>query len=246
LPMPPPPPLPPRPLFAVPLGDMASAPGPVEFGSPTFDPGWLETTTPEPAAFPPALVGGATEEPRSIGLPAPEPLAPRPLPESALPPPSPGGGGTTSADPSSEPVEPERVPPGETPPPMLAGGGTTWDVIPPTPVLASDPPPDAVGGGGTGLVRKSPVAAPPQLLRSRLTCDGGGATTAGAGSVSLDREDASRCGAETGGSTTSTVCVSGTRELAKSRCASRGAGAMMVGAIGFAVRILSRDTLGAG
>jgi hypothetical protein len=32
-------PLPPRPVFAVPVGDMAMAPAPVEFGNPTFDPG---------------------------------------------------------------------------------------------------------------------------------------------------------------------------------------------------------------
>lgn len=129
---------------------------------------------------------------------------------------------------------------------MLAGGGTTWGASVPTPVLASEPPPEAVGGGGTGLARKSPVAELPQLLRSRLTCDGGGATMAGAGSVSLGVDDTSRCGAETGGTTTSTVCVNGTRELAKSRCASRGAGAMTVGASGFAVRMLSRATFGAG
>ena len=129
---------------------------------------------------------------------------------------------------------------------MLAGGGTTWAARVPTPVLASDPPPEAVGGGGTGLVRKSPVAELPQLFRSRLTCEGGGAMTAGAGSVSLGVDDTSRCGAETGGATTSTICVNGTRELAKSRCSSRGAGAMTVGASGFAVRILSRETFGAG
>ena len=103
-----------------------------------------------------------------------------------------------------------------------------------------------MGGGGTGLARTSPVAELPQLLRSRLTCDGGGATTAGAGSDSLGVGDTSRWGVETGGATTSTVCVNGTRELAKSRCASRGAGAMTVGASGFAVRILSRETFGAG
>jgi hypothetical protein len=54
-------------------------------------------------------------------------------------------------------------------------------------------------------VRKSPVAEPPQLLRSRLTCEGGGATTAGAGNLSLGVDDMSRGGAETGGATTSTV-----------------------------------------
>src|ERR1700726_3096673 len=129
---------------------------------------------------------------------------------------------------------------------MLAGGGTTcWDRAP-GPALASDAPPDALGGGGTGLRRRSPAAVLPQLLRSRLTCDGGGATTAGAGSVSLGVDDTSRWGAETGGATTSTACVRGTRESARSRCVSRGAGATTVGASGLAVRILSRETFGAG
>jgi hypothetical protein len=86
-------------------------------------------------------------------------------------------------------------------------------------------------------VRKSPLAELPQLSRSRLTCDGGGAITAGAGSVSLAVDAMSRAGAETGGATTSTVWVSGTRELARSRCASGGAGAMTVGASGSEVRI---------
>src|SRR6266852_1251352 len=130
---------------------------------------------------------------------------------------------------------------------MLAGGGTTCVASVPTPDARDrDPPPAAVGGGGTGFVRRSPVAELPQLFRSRLTCEGGGATTAGAGSVSLGVDDTSRCGAETGGATTSTACVRGTRESAKSRCSSRGAGAMTVAASGFAVRILSRETLGAG
>lgn len=129
---------------------------------------------------------------------------------------------------------------------MLAGGGTTCCVSVPGPDLVDDPPPDAVGGGGTGFSRKSPAAVLPQLLRSRLTCEGGGATTAGAGSVSLGVDDTSRCGAETGGATTSTVCASGVRELAMSRGVSRGAGAMTVGTSGFALRILSCETFGAG
>jgi|SRR5208282_2623273 hypothetical protein len=129
---------------------------------------------------------------------------------------------------------------------MLAGGGTTCDAMAPAPDLAIEPPPDTVGGGGTGLARKSPVAVLPQLLRSRLTCDGGGATTAGAGSVSLGVDETSRGGAETGGAITSAVCVSGTRELAKSRGASVGDGATTVCANGLAVRILSRETFGAG
>jgi hypothetical protein len=131
---------------------------------------------------------------------------------------------------------------------MLAGGGTTCGVIAEAPdlELVSDPAPEAVGGGGTGFSRKSPVAVLPQLLRSRLTCEGGGATMAGVGKVNLGVDDTSRCGAETGGATTSTDCVSGTRELARSRCVSRGAGAITVGASGLAVRILSRETFGAG
>jgi hypothetical protein len=64
----------------------------------------------------------------------------------------------------------------------------------------------------------SPLLSLPQLLRSRLTCDGGGATTAWAGIVILAFAETSRCGAETGGATTSTFCVTRLRELAKSRC----------------------------
>ena len=105
LPMPGPPPLPPSPVFAAPLGDIARAPGVAVLGTPILLPGWLETTTPVPAAFPPALLGGATDEPRSSGPPAPVPLLPRPLPERALPPPRPGGGGTTSAEPTSDPAD---------------------------------------------------------------------------------------------------------------------------------------------
>ena len=76
---------------------------------------------------------------------------------------------------------------------MLAGGGTTCVASVLTPDARDcDPAPDAVGGGGTGFVRMSPVAELPQLLRSRLTWDGGGATTAGAGSVSLGVDETSR------------------------------------------------------
>lgn len=133
---------------------------------------------------------------------------------------------------------------------MLAGGDTTCVPSAPTPFLPSlpldAPPPEALGGGGTGFARTSPAAELPQLLRSRLTCEGGGATMAGAGSESLAVDDMSRGGADTGGATTSTVWVSGTRELAKSRCASLGAGAMTFGASGLALRIWSRETFGAG
>jgi hypothetical protein len=119
LPIPDPPPEPPMPIFAVPDGDMASAPPlPPEFGSPTFVPGWLETTTPdcplgpdagalgapdEPVALP-LLLGGAAAVPRSSIDPVPLPLVPRPLPVGNCPPPRPGGGGTRSADPIKVPA----------------------------------------------------------------------------------------------------------------------------------------------
>src|SRR5260221_5604813 len=111
---------------------------------------------------------------------------------------------------------------------MVAGGGATSVASVPTPD-ARDPPPDAAGGGGTGFMCTSPAEVLPQLLRSRLTCDGGGATTAGTGRGSFGF-DTSRCGAETGGATTSTVCVRGARELARSRCVSRAAGGATAGA----------------
>src|ERR1700688_4362858 len=129
---------------------------------------------------------------------------------------------------------------------MLEGGGTTCGLRGPTPVLAIDLPPASDGGGGTGFARNSPEEVLPQLLSSRLTWDGGGATTAGAGSYNSELGITSRRVADTGGATTSTVCVSGTRALAKSRCVSRGAGATTVGASEVEVRILSRETFGVG
>ena len=92
----------------------------------------------------------------------------------------------------------------------------------------------------------SPLLLLPQLFRSRLTFDGGGATTAGAGKDSLAADEVSRGGDETGGATTLVVCESGTRELARSRGASLGAGATTFTANGFAAGILSRETSGAG
>src|SRR6266436_6232582 len=64
--------------------------------------------------------------------------------------------------------------------------------------------------------------------------------------VSLAGADVSRCGADTGGATTSVVCVNDDRELARSRWASVGAGATTEGLMGVALRILSRVTAGAG
>src|SRR5258708_32156057 len=86
---------------------------------------------------------------------------------------------------------------------MVAGGGTTSVASVPTPD-ARDPPPDAAGGGGTGFMCTSPAEVLPQLLRSRLTCDGGGATTAGAGRGSF-WFGTSPLGAQARSATTATV-----------------------------------------
>src|ERR1700729_4234897 len=261
-PMPFPPPLPPRPLFAVPSGDIAIAPPPFEFGKPTVDPGWLDTTTPFPEAFP-LLPGGAIDEPRSSGPPAPLPLLPRPAPVSAFPPPTPptvGGGGTTEFASNPDPPRLFLLPPlalllapfdaASLDAPfllILSAGGTACVPSVPLPDLVCDPPAAADGGGGTGCERRSPLRVLPQLLRSRLTCDGGGATTVGAGKDSLVVGAArSRCGAETGGATTSVVCEICTRELAKSRGVWLGAGATTVDAIEEAERNLSVAIFGAG
>src|ERR1700732_4668525 len=74
-PMPAPPPDPPRPGLSPPVGDMAKAPLPPLPGRPTFEPGWLETTTPE-ALPPPLLLGGAVATPASRAPPNPVPRLP--------------------------------------------------------------------------------------------------------------------------------------------------------------------------
>src|ERR1700746_917747 len=86
-------PEPPRPGLSPPEGDIASEPLPPVPGSPTFEPGCEETTTPEPALLPPSAFGGARTEPASPGPPRPNPFLPEP--ESPGPEPTDGGGGTT-------------------------------------------------------------------------------------------------------------------------------------------------------
>jgi len=84
----------------------------------------------------------------------------------------------------------------------------------------------------------------PQLLIS-CAAEGGGATTACAGSDSLAMDERSRVGAETGGATTSVVCDICAREAARSRGVF-GAGATTVDEIAVEARSLSAATLGAG
>src|SRR6478735_6316731 len=93
--MPAPPPDPPSPALSPPEGDIARAPLPPLPGSPTFDPGRLETTTPE-VLPPPLLLGGAAARPASNGPPSPTPRFPVPRPVGKPPADTEGGGGTTA------------------------------------------------------------------------------------------------------------------------------------------------------
>src|SRR5439155_417024 len=63
-PMPVPPPDPPNPLLRPPEGDKANDPAPPLPGTPTLEPGWLDTTTPVSDPTPP-LLGGAAVSPTS-------------------------------------------------------------------------------------------------------------------------------------------------------------------------------------
>src|SRR5258708_6860733 len=104
-----PPPEPPRPGLSPPEGDIASEPLPPVPGIPTFEPGWEETTIPEPALLPPSALGGASTEPVSPGPPRPNPFPPEP--ESPGPEPMEGGGGTTLFARSVPLAEPLKFPP---------------------------------------------------------------------------------------------------------------------------------------
>jgi hypothetical protein len=95
-------------------------------GAPTFEPGWLDMTAPEPPPLPPPEAGASTE-PASIDPPKPLPLAPLPEPVAAVPPPIEGGGGITLP---ARSVPPAAVLPVPRPPPDTDGGGGTTPVPP--------------------------------------------------------------------------------------------------------------------
>src|SRR5207245_5286820 len=67
-PMPVPPPDPPNPLLGPPEGDNAKDPAPPLPGTPTLEPGWLETTTTVSEPTPPHL-GGEEMSPTSSDKP---------------------------------------------------------------------------------------------------------------------------------------------------------------------------------
>jgi len=154
-----------------------------------------------------------------------------------------GGGGTTFA--GSEDVD--AVPPVEPFVFTVGGGGTTSDApnIFPIRLLSTDPLP-VCGGGGTTVFDGSGAFPLASLCRSRETsAEGGGATTEGAGKLSIGSRRWVRGGAETGGGTTAAFAIC-TGALEISRLIDDGAGGMMLAAIAGAVRLLSRLTLGAG
>lgn len=89
---------------------MASEPLPPLPGSPTFEPGCDEITTPPLSLLPPAPRGGASAEPASPGPPRPVPLRPAPEPNGDDPPPIDGGGGITLSARSVPLPDPPDVP----------------------------------------------------------------------------------------------------------------------------------------
>src|SRR5271169_3387840 len=148
-----PPPELPRPGLSPPEGDMASEPLALVLGTPTLEPGWDESTTPEPPPVPPSALGGARTDPASPGPPRPEPF----LPAAERPAPTEGGGGTTllarSVALPGPPEFPVRV---ESwlvlEPATEGGGGITFDAARAEPGFlpeAAEPPNE--GGGGTTL-----------------------------------------------------------------------------------------------
>src|SRR5271166_623028 len=161
----------PTPGLSPPAGDMAREPAPAPPGMPAFEPGWLETTMPVPAAFPPVLLGGAATEPVSSGPPKPLPRLPRPNPEAVAIPETDGGGGT-AADPPPSPTE---LPLCKEPPPTCTGGGTALGM--PNPEILDCPaglPVTWTGGATTfGFSRLAIVDRP---VGAPFNCTGGGTT----------------------------------------------------------------------
>jgi hypothetical protein len=89
--------------------------------------------------------------------------------------------------------------------------------------LSGERPPTSTGGGTTfGSERLAP-----ETVRSLVTCDGGGAITAGAGIFSFAVWVFSRSGAETGGGTMIVLEAAGPRRGGGSRGTSVGEGLTM-------------------
>src|SRR5579862_2889815 len=220
-PTPLPPPDPPKPGLSPPEGDIAKAPFPPLPGRPSFEPGWLETTTPDALPLP-VLVGGAVAKPASKAPPSPAPRFPRPWPVSE-PPESAGVGGTTEAD-MVVPVPP-ATDRGAEPAPNCTVGGTI-DVLPrPTTFCRATAVFPTCTAGGTIWFCKSPGPKPGPVLATSAAMVGGGATTLGAGNASLGFEFVVCSGADTGGGTTCTAFDPGRRSVETSRWGTAALGA---------------------
>jgi hypothetical protein len=187
---------------------------------------WRTPDAPNDVPLPPTAGGGGT----TLDVDCGRPLAELPKPEAALP--TEGGGGITLA--LSEVPCPPLGDVRELPAPALAatlGGGGTTSCVPkslPMIVLTKDPLAACVGGGG--IIFGADEGMPPLSRRRRLLsefADGGGATTDGAGMLSLAMRPLSRSGAETGGGTTATLFIC-TREGETACATSDGAGPTIV------------------
>src|SRR6266478_2318122 len=198
-PIPDPPPEPPSPGLSPPEGDIAKAPLPPLPGMPTFDPGWLERTTPE-VLPPPLLLGGAAARPASSAPPNPVPRFPLPGPVIEPPAANDGAGGTTAVP---EPIPPamERCP---KPAPSRTVGGTTKLLPKPLTVRCSAEVPNCTVGGTICFCSWSAPKPGPMGVTSRVIV-GAGAITLGAGNASVGFSLVICSGAETGGGTTCTA-----------------------------------------
>jgi hypothetical protein len=128
----------------------------------------------------------------------------------------------------------------------FGGGGTTSLAPKILPImLLMIPLPDCEGGGGTTVLPGSGTV-PPDMRRMsvEISAEGGGATTFGAGRVSLALPDVARSGAETGGGTTAESILTGALEIW--RLTAPGAGGITFEDIAGAERERSRETFGAG
>jgi hypothetical protein len=128
----------------------------------------------------------------------------------------------------------------------LGGGGTTSlapKILPM--MLLTIPLPDCDGGGGTTVLPGSGTLPPAMRRRSvEISDEGGGATTLGAGRVSLAVPEVARSGAETGGGTTVESIRTGALDIC--RLTAPGAGGITFDDIAGAERERSRETFGAG
>jgi hypothetical protein len=113
-------------------------------------------------------------------------------------------------------------------------------------LLMNDPLPDCEGGGGTTVLPGSASVPPTRRRMSRdKSVEGGGATTDGAGSVTLEVLAPAFSGAETGGGITPGFMLC-TGALVICRATAPGAGGMTVADNPGPERAWSREILGAG